>query len=92
MTSSSKFTIPPQVISRTVGEETVILELESGTYFGLDPVGARVWELMGEGRTFGQLCDIVMQEYEVSRERLEEDVTALVQQLADRRLVTLSDS
>lgn len=92
MTSSSKFTIPPQVISRTVGEETVILELESGTYFELDPVGARVWELMGEGRTFGQLCDIVMQEYEVSRERLEEDVTALVQQLADRRLVTLSDT
>ena len=92
MTSSSKFTIPPQVISRTVGEETVILELESGTYFGLDPVGARMWELMGEGRTFGQLCDIVMQEYEVSRERLEEDVTTLVQQLADRRLVTLSDS
>ena len=37
-----------------VGDETVILDLASGTYFGLDPVGARIWALMGEGKTLAE--------------------------------------
>ncbi|MBK9987508.1 MAG: hypothetical protein IPP21_11335 [Betaproteobacteria bacterium] len=42
MNLSDKVTIPTQVMARTVGDETVILDLASGTYFGLDPVGAHV--------------------------------------------------
>jgi len=38
-----RVTVPPHVIARRVGEDTVILDLASGTYFGLDPVGARIW-------------------------------------------------
>ena len=42
MTLSDKVYISPQAMARTVGDETVILDLASGTYFGLDPVGARM--------------------------------------------------
>jgi len=49
MNLSDKVTIPAQVMARTVGDETVILDLASGTYYGLDPVGARIWQLMSEG-------------------------------------------
>ena len=38
---SDKISISPQVVARELGGETVILDLSSGTYFGLDPVGAR---------------------------------------------------
>jgi hypothetical protein len=37
-------------MARTVGDETVILDLANGTYYGLDPVGARMWQLMSEGQ------------------------------------------
>ena len=50
MNLSDKVSIPTQVMARTVGDETVILDLASGTYYGLDPIGARIWQLMGEGR------------------------------------------
>ena len=64
MTLFDKVSIPPQVMARTVGEETVILDLATGTYFGLDPVGARIWELMSEGRTLAEICDQMLEEYE----------------------------
>ena len=87
MSLSDKMIIPAQVMARQVGDETVILDLASGTYFGLDPVGARIWQLMTEGQTLAQVCETMLAEYEVTREAIERDVLALVQTLADKQLV-----
>jgi hypothetical protein len=87
MTPENKFIISTQAMSRKVGEETVILDLGSGNYFGLDPVGSRFWQLIEDGQTFAQLCDTIAEEYDVTREQLEEDLSALARQLAERRLI-----
>ena len=87
MSLSDIVTIPSQVMARQVGNESVILDLASGTYYGLDPVGARIWQLMTEGQTLAQVCETMLAEYEVSREDIERDVLALVQNLADKQLV-----
>ncbi|MBP8283751.1 MAG: PqqD family protein, partial [Chromatiaceae bacterium] len=63
-----------------MGDETVILDLASGTYFGLDPVGARIWGLMGESKTLAEICGQMLEEYEVSREELERDTLKLAQE------------
>lgn len=91
MNAQSKFVRSPQALSRTVGDETVILDLESGTYFGLDPVGARMWQLLGEGKSFAEVCNAILDEYDVPRERLEADLLALAAQLAEHRLISVSD-
>ena len=88
MNLSDKVSIPSQVMVRQVGEEVVILDLASGTYFGLDPVGARIWALMGEGRALAEICVTMLEEYEVEREQLEADVLRLAGELAERGLVT----
>ena len=87
MKLSDKLGIPPQVMARLVGEEIVILDLAAGTYFGLDPVGARIWQLMGEGRTLAEICATMLEEYEVEREQLEVDVLRLAAELLERGLV-----
>ncbi len=87
MTPDSVFEIPVHVVARRIGEETVILDLESGTYYGLDPVGARAWELIAEGRTLGAACAAMQQEYEVDAARLERDVRALVRDLHEHGLL-----
>jgi hypothetical protein len=79
--------IPPEVMARTVGDETVILDLASGTYFGLDPVGARMWDLMGEGMTLAEVCDRMLDEYEVSRDQLEGDTLRLGEELQRQGLI-----
>ena len=53
MKLSDKVGIPPQVMARTVGDETVILDLASGTYFGLDPVGRAHLGVDGRGQGAG---------------------------------------
>ena len=87
MSLSDIVTIPSQVMARQVGNESVILDLASGTYYGLDPVGARIWQLMTQGQTLAQVCETMLAEYEVTREDIERDVLALVQTLADKQLV-----
>ena len=87
MTLSDRVRIPPEVMARRIGGETVILDLASGTYFGLDAVGTSVWALLEEGRTLAEVCEAMLESHEVTRERIEQDVLALVAQLAERRLV-----
>lgn len=87
MNPSRRLTIPPHVMARQVGEESVMLDLANGMYFGLDPVGARIWQLLQEGKTIAETCDAMMLEYEVSRERIEGDVAALVDQLVANGLI-----
>jgi Coenzyme PQQ synthesis protein D (PqqD) len=90
MTLTNKVTISPNAVARQVGDETVILHLGSGTYFGLDTVGARLWQLMGEGKSLGEICDAMLEEYEVSRGDLERDITALIKDLLAQDLISTS--
>jgi len=83
----SKVAIPEEVMTRRVGDETVILDLATGTYFGLDRVGADMWQLMGEGRTLAEVCDAMQALYEATREQLERDVVELAEKLRAQGLV-----
>jgi hypothetical protein len=85
---SDKISISPQVVARELGGETVILDLSSGTYFGLDPVGARMWRLLEAGQSLVGVCDVMAEEFEVSRDELERDVLALARDLLDKKLIT----
>ena len=87
MNLGDKIMIPAQVVARQVGEETVILDLGSGTYFGLDATGARIWQLMGEGKTLAEICEAMLAEYEVSREAIERDVLDLAEDLCAKQLI-----
>ena len=87
MKLSDRVSVPSPVMDRSVGDETVILNLASGTYYGLDPVGARMWRLLGEGKSLGEVCEILLEEYDVARERLEADLLKLAEELANNGLV-----
>lgn len=90
MNLSDKVSIPAQVMARTVGDETVILDLATGTYFGLDPVGARIWQLMADGQTLDAICETLLDDYEVTRDVLEGDILRLTEELRAKGLVSLA--
>jgi len=79
--------IPQAVIARQVGDETVMLDLANGTYYSLDPVGARMWQLLVEGKTLAAVCDTMVDEYDVSRDDVERDLLILVDNLATHGLI-----
>lgn len=87
MDPETRLSIPPQVMSRLVGDETVLLDLESGMYFGLDGIGKRIWEAIGEGLTLGEIASIIVSEYEVDESQAQTDTIEFVSDLVERGLL-----
>ncbi len=89
MNLNQSITLSPDVISQEVSGETVLLDLESENYFGLDEVGTRIWQLIEEKGNLQGIYDTLLAEYEVTEEQLLDDLEALVTQIADLGLVSL---
>ncbi len=81
--------LSPDVISQEVSGETVLLDLESENYFGLDEVGTRIWQLIKETNDLNSIFKTLLTEYEVSEERLQQDLTVLLTEIEGLGLITL---
>ena len=90
MNLESRLEISPDVVAREVGEETMLLDLASGTYFGLDAVGGRVWQALDAGASLTEACDRIEGDFEVTRVQLEADVLALIGQIVEQGLATVA--
>jgi coenzyme PQQ synthesis protein D (PqqD) len=77
-----------RVLVERIEEETVLLDLDSGLYFALNEVGARVWELCDGDRSLDDIVAVVTSEYDVDTKTARADVTELLEQLAGERLLT----
>lgn len=73
-----------------MGSEFVILGFKDERYYGVDGVAARVWELVQKPQTLDSIVDTIVSEFEIDRETCTEDVRALVEDLADRAMVSVS--
>jgi hypothetical protein len=78
-------------ISCDLGGEEVILDLRSGVYFGLDAVGARIWQLLKEPTTLANIRDVVMSEYDVERELCEAELQEFFETLVQNGLVEIGN-
>jgi hypothetical protein len=71
--------------------DVAILNLRDGVYYGLNPIGGRIWSLIQEPRSVAEVMDILLQEYEVEPEQCTREVTALLQGLLTRGLIEVKD-
>lgn len=78
-------------VSSDLGGEVAILDLGAGIYYGLDEVGARIWELIQEPRAVKEVQEVILEEYDVEPADGRRDVLALLQELADKGLVEVGD-
>ena len=76
------------VIAKMVGSEMVLLDYDRGIYYGLNPIGARVWQLLSEGHGAAAIVNMLTDEYDAARETIEADVDALLRDLRERGLLT----
>ena len=87
MTLPGRVRIPEHVMTRQVGDESVMLDLEKRAYFGLDPVGSRAWQMLGEGKPPAELPVALAAEFDAPLERIEQDVARLVEDLIAQGLL-----
>ena len=74
---------------RGTGEQPLVLQLEAGMYFGLDPVGTRLWQLMTASGSLREVFETARHEFDVDPARLERDLLALATQLVEKKLIAL---
>ena len=86
--SDKKFRLSSAQVSSKMADEVVILNHDKGMYYGLSEVGSLIWTALESGpKPFGELCELVMAEYEIDRTNCEQDVSALLHDLLREKLV-----
>lgn len=84
---TSRVRIRDDVLSRDLQGEAVILNLNTGVYFGLDEVGTRIWHLLQEHQPLQKVLDSLREEYEVTEMQCTQDLLHLVTQMVEKGLM-----
>ena len=87
-TAVTQFEINDDVVARSVGDETVLLALDTGIYFTLNPVGTLVWRGLESASSLDKIVEQIVSEYDVTPSEAEADVAALLRDLAKSGLAT----
>lgn len=90
VTLDSTAILSDDALAQEVGEETVLLDLAGEKYFGLDPVGTRIWQLIGELGSLREVHRRLCAEFDADGERIADDLLALARKLADAGLVRIA--
>ena len=90
LTPESRLVLSKDQVSCDLAGEAAIVNLKNGVYYGVDSVGAQVWNLMREPVTFVRMIDSLLQIYEVERATLEADVRRFLNELAEQGLIEIS--
>lgn len=88
--NETQVVLSQEIAVADLGDEAVILDPTSGTYFGLNEVAARILALAGEPTTVGQIVDRLLDEFDVERNVLSADVDTFVRDLANRGMIEIS--
>ena len=90
--TGKRLEIRREVLARELRGESVLLDLASERYFGLDEVGTGMWRALTAAPTIDDAIATLEAEYDVEPSRLRTDVAAFVQKLADAGLVDVRDA
>lgn len=82
----------PEQVSCPLGDESAILNLKNSVYYGVNPVGTRVWNLLKQPRKIADLRDAIVDEYEVDSDRCGRDVLELLEKMRGEGLIEVREA
>jgi hypothetical protein len=85
----SRVTVPDHVVFRDMAQETVLLNIRTGRYHGIDPIGARFFEVMRTGDPLARVAAVLADDYRQPIERIEQDLAAFCAEMATLELIEL---
>ena len=87
----ANFKVNPNVVAQRVDDQIVLVNLETNRIFALNSTGARLWELLSDGRSAGEIHAELSKEYAVDEAGLKEEIERLLGELNAESLVAASD-
>jgi hypothetical protein len=89
--NENRLTAPEHVMFRELDGESVLLNLQNEMYYGLDETGTRMWQLLTSADSVQAAMDILLEEFDVSPEILEQDLVQLITELKSHGLLENAD-
>jgi len=87
LSSTTRVIASDTALSTTLDGEAVILETESGTYYGLNDVATQIWDTLDEPRTVAELQESILEQYDVEADRVQRDLESVLTDMAANDLV-----
>jgi hypothetical protein len=85
-----KWEVTPTVLSSKIEDEAILMSFEADSYFGLDPVGSRIWELLTiKAATTNELVVLLTEEYEVDEKTCRENIQEFIDDMSTKKLIRL---
>jgi hypothetical protein len=85
---NTKWQVTPEVLSSKIDDEAILMSIEMESYFGLDPVGSRIWELLSaQAASAEELVLLLMEEYDVDEKTCKEDVQHFIDDMLAKKLI-----
>jgi hypothetical protein len=83
--------VPAHILIRQVNNESVLLNLQNQSYFGLDEVGTRMWMTLTTADSIQAAYDVLVKEYDVDAEQLKQNLQDLIAKLVEHGLIEISN-
>jgi hypothetical protein len=80
-----------QIIDGELDENQVMMHIEKGKYFGLTPVGKRIWDLMEQPRSLDEITDALLSEYDVAKDQCEKEVQLFLEKAVQYNIIIKSE-
>ncbi len=87
---SQKIIRHTDMLSAEIGGEAVMMSIEKGAYFGLNPIATRIWDLIDQPQSIAELIAVISAEYEVSDEQCATDVQEFVSDMIERGIAQVA--
>ena len=89
---NTKWQVSQEVLSSKIDDEIILMSIKADAYFGIDPVGSQVWEILSKHPlTTNEIVQLMMEDYEVDEETCRADVQAFIDDMYARKLIEKVD-
>ncbi len=90
ITIESRIAKNDEIVSGKIDDDLVMMSIQSGKYFLMNPTGGRIWELLDKPRTIAEISAILTGEYKIEPAACQKEVIGFIAQLASRKVITIS--
>lgn len=78
---NKKYSRNLEIIDSQIDDEVVMMNVEKGSYYGLNNIGSAIWEALEEPKSINELVDKFTEEYDVSVEDCKTDITLFIENM-----------
>jgi hypothetical protein len=80
-----------KMVQSKIGEEVVMMDMESGFYFGMNSVGSIIWQYLAEEISFDELVGKLMNEFNIDQKTCETDTLGFLNDLLEKNIIKITE-